>query len=107
MALDRIAAALVRAGPGSPASIRHPRRRHRSRLPAPRERNRAIALCLQHAANGEFLDAQRLFAGRRREDEQERREFPYNSRLTPKLVWFSASASNAVDPLSAAHRLDD
>ena len=48
--------------------LRHPRRRHRSRLSAPRERDRAVALRLPHAGDGEFLDAQRLPAGRRRED---------------------------------------
>ena len=50
--------------------LRHPRRRHRSRLPAPRERDRAIALRLPYAGDGELLDAQRLPAGRRREDGQ-------------------------------------
>ena len=48
--------------------LRHPRRRHRSRVPAPRKRDRAIALRLPHAGDGELLDAQRLPAGRRRED---------------------------------------
>ena len=48
--------------------LRHPRRRHRSRVSAPRERDRAVALRLPHAGDGEHLDAQRLPAGRRRED---------------------------------------
>ena len=48
--------------------LRHPWRRHRSRVSAPRERDRAIALRLPYAGDGELLDAQRLPAGRRRED---------------------------------------
>ena len=48
--------------------LRHPRRRHRSGLSPPRERNRAIALRLPYAGDGELLDAQRLSAGGRRED---------------------------------------
>jgi hypothetical protein len=55
--------------------LRHPRRRHRSRVSAPRERNRANALRLPHAGDGELLDAQRLPAGRRREDVEVDREF--------------------------------
>ena len=34
--------------------LRHPRRRHRSRVPAPRERDRAVALRLPHAGDGEL-----------------------------------------------------
>ena len=56
-------------------SVRYPRRRHRSRLPAPRKRNRPIALRLPHAGHGEFLDAQRLSSGRRREDVEVDRQF--------------------------------
>ena len=41
-------------------------------FPAPRERDRAIALRVPYAGDGEFLDAQRLPAGRRREDVEER-----------------------------------
>src|SRR5262249_16953800 len=48
--------------------VRHPWRRHRSRVSAPRERNRANALRLPLASDGGFLDAQRLPAGRRQED---------------------------------------
>ena len=48
---------------GSPATtprrgdFRHPRRRHRSRLPAPRERDRPDLLRIRHPAHGECLDA--------------------------------------------------
>ena len=59
-------------------SLRHPWRRHRSGLPAPRERDRAIALRLPHARDGEFLDAQRLSAGRRREDVEVARQLRHN-----------------------------
>ena len=55
--------------------LRHPRRRHRSGVPAPRKRNRPIALRLPHAGDGELLDAQRLLAGRRREDVEVARQF--------------------------------
>ena len=40
--------------------VRHPRRRHRPGLSASRERDRAIALRLPYAGDGELLDAQRL-----------------------------------------------
>ena len=55
--------------------LRHPRRRHRPRVPAPRERDRPIALRLPYAGDGELLDAQRLPAGRRREDVEEPGQF--------------------------------
>ena len=42
---------------------------------APRERDRAIALRLPYQGDGELLDAQRLLAGRRREDGEEPRQF--------------------------------
>ncbi len=42
--------------------LRHPRRRHRSRLPPSRERNRAIRVRARRRAAGESLDAQRLRA---------------------------------------------
>src|SRR5206468_2230566 len=48
--------------------LRHPWRRHRSGVSASRERDRAVALRLPHARDGECLDAQRLPAGRKRED---------------------------------------
>ena len=59
--------------------VRHPRRRHRSRVPAPRERDRPVALRLSHPGDGEFLDAQRLPSGRRREDVEVARQFRDNS----------------------------
>ena len=59
------------SGPG----VRHSRRRHRPRVPPPRERDRAVALRARHAGDGQLLDAQRLPAGRGREDVQEPGEF--------------------------------
>ena len=63
-----------------PQCVRHSRRRHRPRLSPPRERDRAILLGLPFARHGECLDAQRLLAGRRREDGEERRQFRHHPR---------------------------
>ncbi len=70
--------------------LRHPRRRHRSRLSAPRERDRAVALRLPHAGDGELLDAQRLPAGGRREDVEEPRQLrdhPRTADRTGRARW--------------------
>ena len=67
--------------------LRHPRRRHRSRLSAPRERDRAVALRLPYAGDGELLDAQRLLAGRRREDGEVGGEFRDDSRVAANSDW--------------------
>src|SRR5690349_24062543 len=67
-------------------NIRHPWRWHRSGFSAPRERDRAIALRLSYAGNGEFLDAQWLLAGRRRENEQEPRKFRHHPRAAERLA---------------------
>ncbi len=58
--------------------VRHPRRRHRPRLPAPRERDRAVALRAQDAGDGALLAAQRLPAGRRREDVEVARQLHHH-----------------------------
>ena len=86
--------------------LRHPRRRHRSGVPAPRERDRAIALRVPRQGDGEFLDAQRLLAGRRREDEQERRQFRHHPRRAGGLAGRRGAAGDAVEPLPAADQLD-
>ena len=86
--------------------LRHPRRRHRSRVSAPRERDRAIALRLPYAGDGELLDAQRLLAGRRREDEQEPRQFRDNSRVAEGLAGRGGAIHDVADALSAANQLD-
>ena len=75
MAVDRSASEAFGERPRAPASVRHPRRRHRSRVSPPRERDRPVALRLPHPGDGEFLDAQRLPSGRRREDVEVAREF--------------------------------
>ncbi len=62
-------------GEASRPGLRHSWWRHRSRLPASRERNRPVTLRARHVRDGERLDAQRLPAGRGREDVQEPREF--------------------------------
>ena len=59
------------SGPG----VRHPRRRHRPGVPPPRERDRPVALRPRHAGDGQRVDAQRLPAGRGREDVQVPGEF--------------------------------
>ena len=57
----------------SASSLRHPWRRHRPGVPASRERNRADrAAPSARDAHGELLDAQRLPAGRRRQDVEDR-----------------------------------
>src|SRR5262249_31864461 len=56
-------------------NFRHSRRRHRSRVSSPRERDRAVALRLPYAGNGASLDAKGLPPGGRREDGEERWEF--------------------------------
>src|SRR4051812_8634437 len=54
--------------------VRYPWWRSRSDLSASRERTCPVALRAWHLKDGELLDAQRLPAGRRREDEQVRRQ---------------------------------
>ena len=107
-----------RAGPGwhiecsamawkhSRRDLRHPRRRHRSRLSAPRERDRAIALRLPHAGDGELLDAQRLPAGRRREDVEEPRQLRDHPRIAEGLAGRGAPLHDAANALPAADQLD-
>ncbi len=81
--------------------LRHPRRRHRSRLSAPRERDRAIALRVPFAGHGELLDAQRLPAGRRREDVEEPRQLRHDQGIAGQLAWTDFAfqyAANALSP---------
>ncbi len=82
--VDGEAARAVRRRPllrrPEPQRVRHPRRRHRSRLSPPRERDRAVLLRLRLAAHGQCLDAQRLPAGRRREDVEEPRQLRHHPR---------------------------
>ena len=60
--------------------LRHSWRRPRSDLPASRKRNRAVALRARHVRDGELLDAQRLPAGRRREDVEVGRQLRHDQR---------------------------
>ena len=64
--------------------VRHPRRRHRPRLPAPRERGGAIDLRARHQAHGQHLDAQRASSGGGPEDVEEPRQFHYHPRVCCK-----------------------
>ena len=65
--------------------VRHSWRRHRPRLPAPRERDRPDLLRLPCRPHGECLDAQRLPAGRKREDVEEPRQLLHDPR--PLTDW--------------------
>ncbi len=47
-------------------------------FPAPRERDRPVALCAWHQGDGELLDAQRLPRGRRRQDVEEPRQLRHH-----------------------------
>ena len=62
----------------SRAGVRHPRRRHRPGVPASRERDRPEPLRARHAGDGQRLDAQRLPAGRRREDVEVARQLHHH-----------------------------
>src|SRR5205814_4056347 len=73
---------IVARRPEIPPSIRYPWRRYRSRLSASRERTRAKLLRLSRSAHGERLDAQRLPAGRRRQDVEEPRQLRHDQRVT-------------------------
>ena len=86
--------------------LRHPRRRHRPRLPAPRERDRAVLLRLRHAAHGQCVDAQRLPAGGRREDVEVARQLLHHQRAAAGLARRGAALQHAAHPLPPAHRLD-
>src|SRR5580700_800763 len=82
--------------------VRYPWRRHRSGVSAPRERDRAIALRLPYAGDGELLDAQRLPAGRRREDEQEPRQLLHHPAVARRLARRGVAAQYVANTLSTA-----
>ena len=86
-------------------------RRHRPRLPPPRERDRAILLRLRQRAHGQLLDAQRLPAGRRQEDVEERGQLRHHQRAAgdgevrrAQMAGRGAQAGDADDALSRADR---
>src|SRR6185503_12428722 len=72
---------LGNVGGAAGRDLRYPWRRYRLGVSAPRERDRAIALRLPYAGDGEFLDAQRLLAGRRREDVEVARQLRDHPRI--------------------------
>ena len=85
----------------------------RSRFSPSRERNRAVLLRLRRRAHGERLDAQRLSAGRRREDVEEPRQLHHHPRAAAhdpvrraRMVGRGPPARDAAHPLSPADRLD-
>src|SRR5580692_3659842 len=87
-------------------NVRHPRRGHRSRLPAPRKRNRPIALRLPYVGDGELLDAQRLSPSRRREDVEVAGEFRHDQGLAEGLAGRSGALDYAANALSSTDQLD-
>jgi hypothetical protein len=87
--------------------LRHPRRRHRSRVSAPRERDRAVAVRVpQSAVHGERLDAQRLPAGRRGEDVEEPRQLLHHPGTLGGLAGRGVALQHAAHAIPAADRLD-
>ena len=66
--------------------LRHPRRRHRPGVSAPRERDRADrAAPSTRPVMANYLDAQRLPAGRRREDVEVARQFLHDPRAAGRI----------------------
>ena len=62
--------------------------------------------CAFHASDGNYLDAQRLSAGRRREDVEEPRQLRHHPRPARGLAGRSAAPEHAEDALPIADRLD-
>src|SRR5260370_20926908 len=87
-------------------TVRYPWRRHRSGVPASRERTRAKLLRLSRSPHGQRLDAQRLPAGRRRQDVEVRRQFCHHQGAAGRLAWRSAASQYVEDALSFADGLD-
>src|SRR5262249_19326046 len=87
--------------------LRHSRRGPRSRVSPPRERDRAIALRVPYAGDGEYLDAQRISPTRRREDGEEPGEFRDDQGAARGLAGRGAALQYAAHALPSAHRLDD
>ena len=115
--VDGDAARAVRRRPAmrrpEPQYVRHSRRRNRPRLSPPRERNRAILLRLRLGAHGQCLDAQRLPAGRRREDVEEPRQFRHHPRTAahdqvrrPQMARRGFAPRDVAHALPSADRLD-
>src|ERR1700733_6951222 len=86
--------------------LRYPRRRPRSDLPAPRKRNRAVALRARHRRDGELLDAQRFPADRRREDVEVGRQLRDDQRTTAQPeFWWAVLGGSDITPCDAENSL--
>ena len=85
--------------------LRHPWRRARPDLPAPRERDRAEPLRASGLAVREILDAQRLSHGRRREDVEVARQLLHHPRIAGRVPGRGDPARAAADALPPAARL--
>ena len=87
--------------------LRHPRRRHRPRLPAPRERDRPVALRPPGGRVRALLAAQRLPERRRREDVEVARQLLHRARPPrPGHPGRGDPLRAAVDALPPADGLD-
>ena len=85
--------------------LRHPCRRSRPHLPAPRERDRAEPLRLRPRHHGQVLDAQRLPQHLGREDEQVARQLLHRARASRPASRRGDPAAAAVGALPPAARL--
>ena len=85
--------------------LRHPCRRPRPHLPAPRERDRAEPQRLRPRHHGEVLDAQRLPEHLRREDEQVARQLLHRARAARPVPGRGDPPAAAVGALPPAARL--
>ena len=85
--------------------LRHPCRRSRPHLPAPRERDRAEPLRLRSCRHGEVLDAQRLPEHLGREDEQVARQLLHRARAAGPVSRRGDPPAAAVGALPPAARL--
>ena len=102
---------LGHVGEASRRGVRHPRRRHRPRLPAPRERSGAIDLRVRHQAHGQCLGAQRPSPGRGREDVEKPRQFRHHPRRDRGLARLclagrGGAVLHVAHAIPAAHGLD-
>jgi DeoR/GlpR family transcriptional regulator of sugar metabolism len=87
--------------------VRHPRRRHRPDVPPPRERDRPVRLRPPRRGLRPGLDAQRLPAGRGREDVQEPGQLLHGARpARPRRAGRGDPLRAPVDALPAAAGLD-
>ena len=85
--------------------LRHPCRRPRPHLPAPRERDRAEPQHVRPRHHGEVLDAQRLPEHLRREDEQVARQLLHRARAPGPVPGRGDPPVAAVRALPPAARL--